>query len=110
VQLLGGKEGGVAGEERDGDLGQRVVESAPDLCDDPSDGQANSDAAAGGDGEPERRFQERETSGGGGAQSHAVGDESGGVVDQALALDQVDDPSGYAEAPHDGCGGHRVRR
>ena len=33
VELLGGEEGGVAGEQADGDLGRRVVEPAADLAD-----------------------------------------------------------------------------
>ena len=39
-----------------------------------------------------------------------VGDQGRGVVDQALALDQVDDAAGSAQAAHDGRRRHRVGR
>ena len=37
------------------------------------------------------------------------GQRSGGVVDQALALDEVSDPLRNADALRDGCGGERIR-
>ena len=44
------------------------------------------------------------------ADRDAVGDQRGGVVDEALALDHVHQSSWRAEPPHDRRRGHRIRR
>ena len=51
---------------------------------------------------------EREAAADGGGHRDAVGDERGRVVDQALALDDVDDPPRHAEPAQDRRGGDRV--
>ena len=53
------------------------------------------------DDKVERRLAERERSTHGGGDRDAVRDQRGGVVDQALALHDRDDPARHADAPHD---------
>ena len=95
---LGREVGEVAGEERDRDLGRRVVEPAPDL---PQMTKPTASPIAippeHVDDEAPGRVPEREGAGQHRGDGEAVGDERGRVVDQALALDQRDEPARQPE-------------
>ena len=88
AELVGGDEGRVCGEQRDRDLGRRVVEPAPDRRDQEADHQPDRDPAGGRSHELEPRVERREAPAHRGGHGHPVGHERGRVVDEALALDR----------------------
>ena len=110
MQLLGRQEGGVAGDEADRDLGQRIVQPTADLTDHEPDSETERHPAHPGDDEAGARVEQRERSADGSRHGGSVGHERGGIVDEALALDQVDDAARCAETAHDRRRRHRVGR
>ena len=107
--MLGGQEGGVAGDQADRDLGLRIIETPSDLADHVSHCQAQRHTAGGGQQELEAGVEQRERPLDRRHDGDAVRDQGGRVVDQALALDQVDDAAGGAQPAHDGGRRDRVR-
>ncbi len=101
MQPLGRNEGEVPGEQPDGDLRQAIVQPTADLADHPSHDEPQRHAAHAADDEACAGIEQREGSAHGSRHGDAVGDQRGSVVDEALALDQVDDPTRSAEAAHD---------
>ena len=110
AELVGGDEGGVGRQQRDRDLGRRVVDPAPDLGDQESDHQPDRDPAGGRSHELEPRVERREAPAHRGGHGHPVGHERGRVVHEALALDDVHEPARGADLAHDRRGGHRIGR
>ena len=110
AELVRGDERRVGGEQRDRDLGRRVVEPAPDLGDHEADHQPDRDPAGGRAHELEPRVERREAAAHRGGHGHPVGHERGRVVHEALALDDVHEPARGAELAHDRRGGHRIGR
>jgi hypothetical protein len=108
VELLGRQVGREAREQRDRHLGRGVVDPLARLRDQPADHQADDDAAGDPAEELERRRPEGERAADRGRHRGAVDDERGAVVDQALALDDVDQPPRRAQPLHDRRGRDRV--
>ena len=104
----------VGGDEGDRDLDRRVVEPAAHGGDDRADADADRDPADRADDELAARLQQAEAAGDDGRHRELVGDEGGAVVDQALALDDRDDPVRDAQLAadrgrRDGIGGRDDR-
>ena len=108
VRALGRQVGEVPREERDRDLERRVVEPPAQLADQPADAEADRDAAEHARHEREPGVHEREAAGHDGRDGEAVGDERRPVVDQALALDDRDEPPRHAEPARDRRRRHRI--
>ena len=100
----------VGREQRDGDLDERVVQPAPQPGDDPSAGEADQRPDARDEQQLHDRVAEVEGAGRRGADRHAPRRERRAVVDEVLALDEVDDPFGRAEPAEDRRRGHEVGR
>ena len=101
AQLVRGNEGRVGREQRDRDLGRRVVDPAPDLRDHEAHRQPDRDPAGRRAHELEPRVERREAPTHRSGHGHPVGDQRGRVVDEALALDDVDEPARRADLAHD---------
>src|SRR5271165_6926830 len=106
---LRGQVGCVGNQDADGDFNRTIVNPAFEVVDKPADSQANGDAAG---GEPRQRQQ---TSGDGGdalvnenADGEFKGQQSGRVIDEALAFEDVDDAAAKSEAPRNGSRSDRV--
>jgi hypothetical protein len=110
AELVRRYEGRVGGDQGDRDLSGRVVEPPPDLPDDERHREPDRDPAGGRAQELEPRVERRERPAHCGSHRHPVGDERGGVVHEALALDEVHEPARGAELPHDRRGGHGIGR
>ena len=110
VDLLRGEEGCERGDERQRRVEYRLVDhSLPDERQHQGQGDANQDAAAGRDQEvqPDPRHADLMAEG---RNRGVQGDQGSGVVDEALALEDGDDPAGETDPPgHCGCG-HGVGR
>ena len=74
---------------------------AANLADEVTHRQPQCHAAHDRDHELEAGVEQRERPADGSGNGDPVGDQRGRVVDQALTLDQVDDPARGAEAAHD---------
>src|SRR5579862_3640980 len=106
VDGLRGEIGGIRDEDADGDFDRAVVDAALEVVDDPSDDEADHDASG---GEPNKS---KHASGHGGdavvnedADGELESEETGGVVDEAFAFEDVDDAFGQSDAAGDGSGG-----
>ena len=102
------QEGEVARQQRDRDLGRRVVDASADLPQDVADRETDRHSPDDVHREAPGRVPEREASRHHGGDGEAVGDERGRVVDQALALDQRHEPARDAEARGDRRRRHRI--
>jgi hypothetical protein len=109
-EALRGHVGGVARQEGDRVGHERVCDSAAHGGDHPAGREADGDAPHRALDEVPARLPGREGAGGHGAEREPVGDERGGVVDEALALEDGHDAPRDAEALRDGHGGHGVGR
>ena len=107
---LGRKVGHESAEDRDRDLDGNVVEPSPDLGDRRADQQPDRDPAGNRDDEVDRGVEEREAAADRRRDGDPVGDQRRRVVDQALPLDQGDQPARGAELARDRRRGHRVGR
>ncbi len=105
---VGGYEGRIAREQRDGDAHLGVLRALADLGDDPTDCEPDRDPAGGGQHEVQARVREREASADDRGDGDAEGDQRGCVVEQALALDDADLAAGRVEPAHDHRAGERV--
>ena len=83
---------------------------AADLADEPADGEADGDSTRSGQEEPDRRRPGENDPVSGGADGHPVGHQRGGVVDQALALEDGGEVALGADGPHDRYRRHRIGR
>ena len=108
VQRVRGEIREVPAEDRDRDLDRRVVEPAADLPDDEAGRQADEDSADDVEDEASRGRGEREAAGDDGDDRHAVDDQGGAVVHEALALDEGDQPPRKPQPLGDRGGGGRV--
>ena len=95
------KVGEVAGEKGDRDLNRRVVELAPDGGDQVADHETEGNATRGRPDQPKTGVPDGEAAGDDGDHRHPVEHERRPVVDQALALDDRDDPSRDTEPTRD---------
>ena len=93
--------GEIAREQGNRHLCGREVEPPSHLAHDPADGEADRHAAEDVEHERHSRLPERERAADRCDDRDAVRDERGPVVDEALALDDRDDPPRHAEAMHD---------
>ena len=109
TDLVGRDERPVGGEERDRHRGDRVADPAADLGDDVADGEPDRDPAGDRAEELEHRARGRDALPHGRRDRDLVGDQGRRVVDQALALEDVDDSPRRADALKDRCGRDRVR-
>ena len=91
----------VAAEHGDRHLDRRVVDTAAHLPHDPADPEPDRDPAGDVQDDPARRVEQRERSADGRADRGLVEHERGSVVDEALALDDRDDPPRRAQARRD---------
>ena len=98
AEVLGGDVGGVRRQQGDDGLELEVLHAAVDLRDQPADDEPDRDAARRDEREAAGRVREREAAGRDGREREAVGDQAGRVVDQALALEDGDDPARDLEA------------
>ena len=87
---LGQDPGGVRGEQRDGDVSEAVVGQAERQPSGAADDQAHDHAPRGHQHELHERLGEHEAAGDRGGDRRPVQNQRGGVVDQALALEHVD--------------------
>ncbi len=92
----------VGGGQGDRDLDGRVVEPAPDRGDDRADADADRDAADRADHELAACLEQAEAAGHDGGDRELVRDQRRAVVDEALALDDRDDPVRDTELAPDG--------
>jgi len=86
----------------------RVVDPSPHLAEDEADGESDCDAAGDVEQKAAGGAGEREAAGDDGGDGDPVGDEGGAVVDEALALDEGDQPAREAEPLGDRARGSRV--
>ncbi len=110
AELVGRDERTIGAEQRDRELRVDVVDPLADLSDHPPDGEADRDAARDVDEELDCGPAGRDALADRRRHRDLVGDEGARVVDEALALDDVDQAARSADPPHD-CGrGDRVGR
>src|SRR5204863_4007065 len=89
---------GVWREQRDGDLDGRVFDSGAHPHRDPAHDESDQDAAESNEDEARQRSKHRNGgSRGGGADGRAIDRECGPVVEEALALEDADDPARNGE-------------
>jgi hypothetical protein len=110
ADLVGREEGDVAAEEGDRDLGRRVLGAAADRGDQVAGEQADRESAASGEEEAPAGLGGREAGPDRSDDRDLVDDQGAGVVDQALALEHVDDPARDPGAAQDRRRGDRVGR
>jgi hypothetical protein len=96
--------------KRDRHRGRGVVDAAADLGDQVTDDEPDRDPAGGGADELQARFAEGEAAADRGGDRDLVDDEGAGVVDQALALEDVDGAPRHPESAQDRARGDRVGR
>jgi hypothetical protein len=105
---VGGHVGRVAGEQGDDDAQLGIGDPLADLSDQPSDRETDRHAAGRAGQELQAGAGQREASGDDASARDPVGDQRGGVVEQALTLDARDQTARRAETAHDRRGGQRV--
>ena len=109
VQLFCWQVGQPRGQERDGNIGQVVLDAVADLADHEGDGEADHDGADCRDEEAGTDLPDRDRAGDRG-DGRTQGDDSGGVVDQAFTLEDRDDSAGQPDLAGNCCGRDRVGR
>ena len=110
AELVGRDERPVGAEQRDRQLGVDVVDALAHLGDHPADGEPDRDPAGHVAEELEHGVPRRDALADRGRHRDLVGDQRGGVVEQALALEHVDHPPRRADPPHDRRRRRRVGR
>ena len=110
MELVGRQVGRVGDDEGERDLDRRIREAPVDLAKDHPDHDPHGHPADGSHDEVRDRGAGFETLGQDRHDSRAVGDQRDGVVQQALALEDRDDPARDVEAPEDRGRGDGVGR
>ena len=110
AEQLGREEREVPGEERDRDLGGRVVQAQSELPHQPADHEPHEHASACADDEEPARIEERERAGHDRDDGEPVQDQPAAVVDEALPLDDRHELARDAEPAGDRRRRERVGR